>query len=574
MARHPVLGNVQLQRIELLIVPTMRVARASLRSTSVPGILAGTLVALVVATPCRGAMEREVDEALNAARSGTIAPARDLAERLLANDAADWRGWYLRGLAQRDRPLEHSDLARLTDVPAERADALRGILSYMSCAPAARLELAQALVETQPGSALAHTLFASSLLPEGRIEESLSEAKRALELDPGLFLAARVELTALAAQEDAAALRVESCALVRRFAYDGVVLDQALASCTPDADWETRWRDWSPVLHEQKGRSGAALAVQRLLRDPSPRFWPAYAQRAVVAELDPLDRSWWAMGNAVVQHLGGRLEPDGRAALVSFLTTLHHALVTAADPVGDSMMAGTALALSELLEKDGDAPSARRVLETALDRLTPLQRPPLLRRLAVLECTGGAVAGAASHALDAFALTHPFEPVPQNVLSVCGSPISPPDARRLAAKLLQTLPPDAMSSSRLPATPRLLVFFSVDCGSSAVEAKRLIAMLRDPSTLIARHRLTVEWVDVDPAENRDRALAWARDLGIETTSVSFWPYGTALPNALRVAGTPGLFLITPDALVAWEMRGYRAESWAPDVERVLRAMGR
>jgi len=160
------------------------------------------------------------------------------------------------------------------------------------------------------------------------------------------------------------------------------------------------------------------------------------------------------------------------------------------------------------------------------------------------------------------------------VLSVCGSPISPPDARGVAAKLLQTLPPDAMSWSRLPATPRLLVFFSVECGSSAVEAKRLIAMLRDPSTFFARHRLTVEWVDVDPAENRDRALAWARDLGIETTSVTFWPYGTALPNALRVAGTPGLFLITPDALVAWEMRGYRAESWAPDVERVLRAIGR
>lgn len=541
------------------------------RSTSALGVLAGALVALLFASPSIAGMEREVDDSLQAVRAGTVAPANDLAERLVTADAGDWRAWYLRALAQRDRPLDRRELERLADVTPQLAELLRGLLDYMAASPDARLELARALVETQPDSALAHTLLGSSFLPAGRIEEALAEARRALELEPDLFLAARVALTALVAQDDATALREESCALVARFPFDSVVLDQALVSCVPDPVWETRWRDWSPVLHAQHGRTGAALALQRLVRDPSPRTWPAHAQRAVVAELDPHDRSWWAIGAPLIGRLGGKLDRSDRAVVVSFLAKIQDAVIAASQPGGDSLLATASLVLSGLHEQEGDVLSARTALQTAIGRLAPLQQPPLLRRLAALECASGLSAASASHAVDAFVLTHPFEPVPREVLASCGAPISPPDAGRLATKLLQPLPPDTLRSFRNPATPRLLAFWSVDCSSSSMEAKRLVAMLGDPSGPFAKHGLELVWVNVDPVEDRDRALAWARDAGIEPASVSFSAHGAPLSNALRVAGTPELFLITREGLVAWEMRGYRIASWAPEVERILRA---
>src|SRR5262249_19098010 len=139
----------------------MRFLSAFARPTSAPGVLVGALVALSFANPCIGGMEREGDDALQAGHRGTSAPAGEPAARFLATDAGDWRGWYLLALAQRDPPLDRREFERLANVPPGHADVLRGLLDYLAAVPEARLEIATALVETQPDSALAHTLLGS-----------------------------------------------------------------------------------------------------------------------------------------------------------------------------------------------------------------------------------------------------------------------------------------------------------------------------------------------------------------------------------------------------------------------------
>jgi hypothetical protein len=133
----------------------------------------------------------------------------------------------------------------------------------------------------------------------------------------------------------------------------------------------------------------------------------------------------------------------------------------------------------------------------------------------------------------------------------------------------------AARSFKVPAgMSRMLIFWGADCSWSKLEAQRLIELLKDSASVLAMHPVEVLWINHDPADRKARALAWARGAGLDSRNVFFMGDDRGLEKTLRIVGTPTLVLVTPAGRLAWESSGFRQESWAPEVDKILAAIGR
>jgi hypothetical protein len=254
-------------------------------------------------------------------------------------------------------------------------------------------------------------------------------------------------------------------------------------------------------------------------------------------------------------------------------------LLAASDAVRDRFLAASSLLLADIEKTAGATKNARDTLDASLAALPAILRPALFRKLAEVDCAEGLPHQAGAHAADAFVLAHPFQELPESLPGACGSPPSAEQARRREAQLLDRLETISVTDAsgqprtlRFPADrSRLLVFWSADCGWSKLEVQRLLALIHDPESPLVKHTVDLIWVNNDPSNRKADALAWARDTGLELSAVVFPGSGTSLAERLRVAGTPALFLVTPDGLVAWGAQGFESDGWAPAVERILSA---
>ena len=509
----------------------------------------------------------ELGQELDRAAAGDTRGCNSLGAAIIRVDPENWIGWYLRRLGGSASPLsvvEKEALERLQ--PDSLRESIRGLLAHLASDPGDRGLLARDLAERWPRSALAQALHSSQLLYSGDATNAATIARKALDLDPDMWLAGRVLALAAAAVHDAERASLLSCDLLRRFPGDRLIVDHAISLCRITGDIENRLRLFGPVLAAHQGRPTASVALSRVLAGDDTMS--TRILDALLELLDPSDPSWWSLGD----RLAGRIEASGSGSEreTEFLTAWWQAAIASGDPLGRAVgqeFVTPALAMHLIARDRSD--HARRILEAVLPAVPELHRERHLRALARVARVQGRVSEAQRLDEDADLLGRPWtrRAETRSAWETRVKRLFP----SLATVALLRGDGSSWSFATAPPRPRIIVFWDLHCSYVRREAERLRAMQADPSSVLRRESVEVLWVNLDRASTEQAVLRRADSLGLRREDVRFEPPGrTPLRETLGVRGSPWLVLVTASARAVLEIPEFRTRGWSDEVSRTLR----
>jgi hypothetical protein len=492
--------------------------------------------------------------------------ALSVAQSRLSSDPSDWRGWYLRFLADGFAPAAPDGWRELETLPAPVRGPLEALRQFLREAPGSRLELARSAVSRWPESDLARTILALALVEKRKYGEARKEAERVLRSDLSNFLAARALVRSVEGGADSGEEEL-FCSLLRVLACDSEIVAPALDRCPFEKKTPAeRFALVQGVLAEHRGSGLARRALYKLggpkgfheLPDP---VWPT-----LLALLDPGDSSWISEAPRLAEAIYARPELSSLPGVSTFLGQLFEQKASVHPSDRARFFETIPLALSRALIRLEEPSKAVAVIEWVLPLVQPLRTVQLREELASALGALGRQKEAALARRQAFLLANPqavshgppedFEQLESLLHRLRGLSVRDRDGSPLFLPLTQR--------------PQILFFWSATCWFSKKQARAVREAERvQPKGSL----LDVVWINTDRDEFEAQREAFAAEIGISLRDPLYRVSREEqdLDDELDVYGTPWMVLVAPDGHVLLETRGDIGAGWLEQARAVANA---